>query len=183
MTIRKGTRFRRVFYRGDGRDLPVGSVIAPYDTGRPHGKWDHCAWGYCAVDDCVYITTELMTAIDCARLNHGWVYRVAPIGPLGPDDGGEAGPHYTVRRALILARCAEPPSWAALSEDEFVFGLYHEYLGLLGALERVRQLPGDEIDIEDAIGAEQGHEIDIEDEVDTGNEVVLEDEVEDEVEA
>ena len=45
--------------------------------------------------------------------------RVRPIGRLGPDDNDVAGPGYTVRQALILARQALPPAWLKLDEQEF----------------------------------------------------------------
>jgi hypothetical protein len=37
-------------------------------------------------EDRVYVTTDLMQAINCARIMHGMVYRVHPIGRLGPDE-------------------------------------------------------------------------------------------------
>jgi hypothetical protein len=47
------------------------------------------------------------------------VYRVCPIGRLGPDDDGHyGGPHYAVRKALILAHAAVPPALRAFRYDD-----------------------------------------------------------------
>ena len=69
----------------------------------------------------VYVTTDLMQAVNCARIMNGMIYRVQPIGRLGPDPDHEddlAGRDYTAPRALILARQALPPAWLKLDEEE-----------------------------------------------------------------
>ena len=116
---------RRVFFHGGVGDLPVGGfILPPCETGYPNGDRE----------DRVYVTTDLMQAINCARIMHGMVYRVQPIGRLGPDDNGIAGPDYTVRKALILARQALPLAWLKLDEDEF-HRLQRDYADLFIALD------------------------------------------------
>jgi hypothetical protein len=116
---------RRVFYHGGVGDLPVGGfILPPCETGYLNG----------AREDRVYVTTDLMQAINCARIMRGMVYRVRPIGRLGPDDNDIVGPTYTVRRALILARQAVPLAWLKLDEDEF-HRLQRDYVDLCMALD------------------------------------------------
>jgi hypothetical protein len=118
---------RRVVFHGGVGDLPVGGfILPPCETGYPDAA---------GREDRVYVTTDLMQAINCARIMRGMVYRVQPIGRLGPDDNGIAGPDYTVRRALILARHAVPSSWSKLGEDEFHHRLHRDYVDLYMALD------------------------------------------------
>jgi hypothetical protein len=132
---------RRVFYHGGVGDIPVGGfILPPCETGYdapPSGLPDGEAARALAVhrgETRVYVTTSLMQAINCAWIERGMVYRVQPIGRLGADDNGVAGPDYTVRRALILARRAVPLSWSTLAEDEF-HRLMRGYFDLFMALE------------------------------------------------
>jgi hypothetical protein len=94
---------RPIFFHGGVGGLPVGGLILPpCETGyRSGGR-----------DDRVYVTTDLMQAVNCARIMRGMVYRVQPIGRLGPDDNDVAGPDYAAPRALILARENLPPAVA-----------------------------------------------------------------------
>ena len=91
----------RVFYHGGVPDLRVGTyLLPPIETGRFTG----------ARADRVYITTDILQAINCAIVETGMVYLVQPVGRLGPDDDDIKGPkNYTCRRALILARASLPP--------------------------------------------------------------------------
>jgi hypothetical protein len=92
---------RLTFFHGGVSGLEIGThLLPPTETG-----WEETAG---IREDRVYVTTSLMQAVCCARLEHGWVYLVRPIGGLGPDDNGERGPNYTARRALILNRAALP---------------------------------------------------------------------------
>jgi hypothetical protein len=106
-------------------ETSVGSLILPpCETGYLYGDRD----------DRVYVTTDLMQAINCALIMRGMVYRVQPIGRLGPDDDDIAGgPNYIARRALILAREAVP---ARLAKCEYAdFGrLVRDYVDLQLAL-------------------------------------------------
>jgi hypothetical protein len=120
---------RGVFFHGGVGDLPVGGLILPpCETGY------RCGGG--ALDRLVYVTTDLMQAVNCARIMNGMVYLVRPIGRLGPDpdlDDDLAGRDYTVRRALILARQSLPATWLQLDEEEF-HRLQSDYAALYVAL-------------------------------------------------
>jgi hypothetical protein len=116
---------RRDFYHGGVGDLPVGGrLLPPRETGYPDAA---------GREDRVYLTTDLLQAINCALIMDGAVYRVEPIGRLGPDDNGVAGAEYTVRKARILARRPVPSSWSRLA-DEF-HRLHRDYVDLYMALD------------------------------------------------
>jgi hypothetical protein len=72
-----------------------------------------------------------MQAVNCARIMRGMVYRVQPIGRLGPDDNDVAGPDYAAPRALILA--PETCRRRRLDEKEF-HRLHSDYAALYVAL-------------------------------------------------
>jgi hypothetical protein len=114
---------RCISYHGGVGDLPVGGLtLPPCETGYLYGDRD----------DRVYMTTDLMQAINCAVIMKGMIYRVQPIGRLSPDDD-DIGPNYTAHRALILAREAVP---ARLARCEYAdFGrLVRDYVDLQLAL-------------------------------------------------
>jgi hypothetical protein len=101
---------RLPFFHGGVPNLPVGDyILPPCETG-------HDAAGR---DNRVYFTIDLLQAINCALIEKGDVYLVQPIGRLGPDDSGIAGPHYTARRALILNRVSLPPRMVAFEYGSF----------------------------------------------------------------
>jgi hypothetical protein len=90
---------QRALFHGGVAGLEIGGFVLPPDeTGRAGSGWSHR----------VYVTTDLRQAVFAARLVHGLVYLVRPIGRLGPDDDGTCGPHYTAKKALILNRAPLP---------------------------------------------------------------------------
>jgi hypothetical protein len=98
------------FFHGGVPNLAIGGyILPPCETGHDGG----------GRDDRVYLTIDLLQAINCALIEKGDVYLVQPIGRLGPDDNDVAGPHYTARRALILNRASLPPRVVAFEYRSF----------------------------------------------------------------
>jgi hypothetical protein len=102
---------KRIFFHGGVAGLKVGGfILPPRETGQGHPYES---------DDRVYMTTDLVQAVNCAMITNGRVYHVEPVGRLGPDDDGHFGPDYTARRAVILAHATVPPRMIRFEYADF----------------------------------------------------------------
>jgi hypothetical protein len=65
--------------------------LPPCDTGYPFSG----EYVTTELENRVYVTTDILQAINCAVFIEGMIYRVQPMGRLGWDDDDIAGPNYT----------------------------------------------------------------------------------------